>query len=273
MNSRAGRFAWILLGVALLAFLIYQSGPSRIASDLALIGTGLALVVVLEFTVDGFNTLGWWFTFPPELRGGRFGKLFFVRLAGTALNATLPAASIGGEPAKVYLLHGDFPVATLVATVMTSSLVFSLYKAIFIAWGMFLTWRHIELSHEFSLAVLVGFITTLACVLAFLLLQLRGFTDAATQILRRLPIRKRWIVRLKRLGPAVDAEMIGENALTDQLLGQRAERGTDLFLAALIGVGEPLEDLRLELVGALVAFGLAADGQRRGQLLGGHRGH
>jgi uncharacterized protein (TIRG00374 family) len=207
MNSRGGRFAWILLGVALLAFLIYQSGPSRIASDLALIGTGLALVVLLEFVVDGFNTLGWWFTFPPELRGGSFGKLFFVRLAGTALNATLPAASMGGEPAKVYLLHGDFPVATLVATVMTSSLVFSLSKAIFIASGMFLTWRHIELSHEFSLAVLVGFITTLACVLAFLLLQLRGFTDAATQILRRLPIRKRWIVRLKRLGPAVDAEM------------------------------------------------------------------
>lgn len=207
MNSRGGRFAWILLGVALLAFLIYQSGPSRIASDLALIGIGLALVVVLEFMVDGFNTLGWWFTFPPELRGGSFGKLFFVRLAGTALNATLPAASIGGEPAKVYLLHGDFPVATLVATVMTSSLVFSLSKAIFIAWGMFLTWRHIALSHEFSLAVLVGFITTLACVLAFLLLQLRGFTGAATQILRRLPIRKRWIVRLTRLGPAVDAEM------------------------------------------------------------------
>ena len=207
MNSRRGRIAWILLGVALLACLIYQSGPSRIASDLALIGTGLAVVVLLEFVVDGFNTLGWWFSFPPDLRGGTLGKLFFVRLAGTALNATLPAASMGGEPAKVYLLHGDFPVATVVATVMTSSLIFSLSKAIFIAWGMFLTWRHIELSREFSLAVLVGFLTTLACVLAFLLLQLRGFTDTTTQIVRRLPIPKRWMVRLKRLSPAVDAEM------------------------------------------------------------------
>jgi len=72
---------------------------------------------------------------------------------------------------------------------------------------MFLTWRHIELSGEFSLAVLVGFLTTLACVLGFLLLQLRGFTDTTTRILRRLPIPKRWMVRLKRLGPAVDAEM------------------------------------------------------------------
>jgi glycosyltransferase 2 family protein len=207
MNSRRGQIAWILLGVALLAWLIYESGPSRIASDLALIGAGLAVVVLLEFVVDGFNTVGWWFTFPRDLRGGSFGKLFFVRLAGTALNATLPAASMGGEPAKVYLLHGDFPVATVVATVMTSSLIFSLSKAIFIAWGLLLTWRHIELSHQFSLAVLVGFLTTLACVLAFLFLQLRGFTDMASQILRRLPIPKRWMVRLRRLSPAVDAEM------------------------------------------------------------------
>ena len=35
MNSRGGRIAWIVLGVALLACLIYESGPSRIASDLA----------------------------------------------------------------------------------------------------------------------------------------------------------------------------------------------------------------------------------------------
>src|SRR6516162_9213377 len=71
MNSRRGRIAWILLGVALLAWLIYESGPSRIASDLALIGTGLAVVVLLEFAVDGFNTLGWWFTFPPDLHGSQ----------------------------------------------------------------------------------------------------------------------------------------------------------------------------------------------------------
>src|SRR4051794_31258604 len=66
--------------------------------------------------------------------------------------------------------------------------------------------------------------------------------------------------------------MVGEDALANQLLGQRAERGADLFLPALVGVGEALLELRLDLVGALVTLGLAADGQSGGQLVGGRRG-
>jgi hypothetical protein len=145
-----------LLGLFVLACLIYESGAARIVSDLALVGGGMAAIAVLEFVVDGFNTLGWWFTFPPGLRDGSFRKLFFVRLAGTALNQTLPAASMGGEPAKVYLLKADFPVTTTIATVMASSLIFSLSKAGFIAFGTMFTWRRFQLSHEFSVALLVG---------------------------------------------------------------------------------------------------------------------
>ncbi len=208
MDSRRGRAAWILLGVALLACLIYESGPAKIVSDLALVGAGLIVVVALEFVVDGFNTLGWWFTFPPGLRTGSFRRLFFVRLAGTALNQTLPAASMGGEPAKVYLLEADFPLTTTIATVMTSSLIFSLSKAGFIAFGTMLTWRQFRLSHEFSIAMLVGFIATLVAVLAFLLLQLRGFTAAIAGIAARIPIPERWVSGIQRLTPGIDAEII-----------------------------------------------------------------
>jgi uncharacterized protein (TIRG00374 family) len=207
MNSRNGRIAWILLGIGLLVFLIYQSGPSRIVSDLSLVGGGLAIVIALEFVVDGFNTLGWWFTFPPGLRARSLPKLFLVRLAGTALNATLPAGSLGGEPAKVYLLDGDFPIQTVVATLMTSRLVFSLAKAGFITLGTLLTWRRFQLSHGFSLAVLTGFVITLAGVLAFLALQLRGVTAVTSRIAARLPIPGRWAEAIAGFTPEMDAEM------------------------------------------------------------------
>jgi len=111
MNSGQQRILWTLLGVTLLAILIYESGPRQIIADLSSVGIGLVAIILLEFTVDGFNTLGWWFTFPPDLRRGSYRRLFFVRLAGTALNQTIPAASIGGEPAKVYLLSPEFLAA------------------------------------------------------------------------------------------------------------------------------------------------------------------
>ncbi|CFR36957.1 Uncharacterised protein [Mycobacterium tuberculosis] len=67
--------------------------------------------------------------------------------------------------------------------------------------------------------------------------------------------------------------MVGEDALPNQLFGQGTQRGADLLFATLVGVGEPLHNLGLDFVDALVALGFTADGQRGGQLVGGHRGH
>jgi len=207
MSSGARRFAWAMLGVALLAVLIYESGPARIVADLQSVGRGLIVIIALEFVVDGFHTLGWWFTFPPDGRGGSYWTLYFVRLAGTALNQTIPAASMGGEPAKVFLLEPHFPVATSIATVMTSSLIFSLSKAAFIAFGTIVTCSRIELPHGFILAVVLGFVASLSGLLVFMYFQLRGFTSATKRIIERLPIPQRWIESIERHAPNVDSEM------------------------------------------------------------------
>jgi uncharacterized protein (TIRG00374 family) len=208
MNDGRKRIAWASLGALLLGCLIYESGPAKIVSDLGLVGGGLISIVALELVVDGFNTLGWWFTFPGDVRRGSFRTLFLVRLAGTALNQTLPAASMGGEPAKVFLLQPHFAAATAIATVMTSRLIFSFSKAGFIAFGSMLTWRQFQLPPGFAIAVVIGFIATLSGILLFLLLQLRGFTAAATAILARLPVPERWAHGIQRLAPGVDEEII-----------------------------------------------------------------
>jgi glycosyltransferase 2 family protein len=191
----------------LLGFLIYESGAMRIAADLQSVGRGLIAIIAIEFMVDGFHTLGWWFTFSAEARRGYYWTLYFVRLAGTALNQTIPAASMGGEPAKVFLLEPHFPVTTAIATVMTSSLVMSLSKAGFIAFGTILTWRRVQLPHGFVIAVVVGFVATLAGILVFLIFQLRGITAAAKGVIARLPLPDRWIQGLERLAPSIDEEI------------------------------------------------------------------
>ena len=206
-GNRIKRFAWIAIGVALLVVLVWESGPSRIVSDLGLIGGGLIVVVVLELVVDWFNTVGWWFTFPPALRGGTLTRLFFVRLAGTALNTTLPAASVGGEPAKVYLLSDDFPVATVIATIMTSTLLFTLAKAGYIAAGTMLTFVKFHLSREFAIGMLAGFAATLAGTIGFLLLQLRGFSAWTHRIIAWLPLPEKWAEGIQQMVPHVDAEI------------------------------------------------------------------
>jgi uncharacterized protein (TIRG00374 family) len=195
------------LGLALFAYLIYESGPASLAANLELIGPKLIFIVALELIVDLFNTVGWWVTFAPNLRRGTFGTVYLVRLAGTALNQVLPAASMGGEPAKVMLLRPHFPVAAATASVLTARVSFTFAKAIFIAAGMLITWHRLRLPHGLSSALLAGFVVTLAGLVVFLMLQLRGFARVVGRFGRRAGVPEKWMAEIDGASGAVDAHV------------------------------------------------------------------
>ncbi len=95
------------LGLALFAWFIQRAGPAEIARAFANLGW-LAPVALLPFClVYLLDTLGWFFAFGKAgVPGGvGFRSLMRVRWAGESINSILPSAYIGGEAAKVHLLH------------------------------------------------------------------------------------------------------------------------------------------------------------------------
>lgn len=192
------------VGIALFVYLIYETGPASLAANLELIGPKLVLVVTLERIVDLFNTVGWWFTFAPNLRRGTLGTLCMVRLAGTALNEMVPAASMGGEPAKVMLLQPYLPATAATASVLTALVSFTFAKAIFIAAGMLLAWHRLRLPHGLSTMLLAGFMLTLGGLIVFLTLQLRGFAGTTLRFGRRIGLPEGWMAEIDGVSSAVD---------------------------------------------------------------------
>src|SRR5699024_7062716 len=77
--------------------------------------------------------------------------------------------------------------------------------------------------------------------------------------------------------PTVDTDLVPQDPLPDQVLGQRLERGTDFLVPTLEGLAltkaDPLQQVRLHFVGGVVAVLLAGAGQRRGELIRGGRRH
>ena len=71
---------------------------------------------------------------------------------------------------------------------------------------------------------------------------------------------------------AVDAHLLGEDLLPDELLGQRPVGAADLLLATLEAVRELGLDLLLERLGGLLTGLLVGDGHHLGEPLGGHVG-
>ena len=207
MSRTSKQLTGASVGLALVAVLIYESGPAAILSDLKLIGRGLLAIIAIEFVVDFFNTLGWLFTLPAHHRRGQVGRLFLVRLAGTALNQAIPVASMGGEPTKVFLLRSHLPIQTAVASVVVSRFAFSVAKAIFIFAGIATTASLINLRPGIIVALVVGFVATLSGVVLFLILQLRGLSTASARIMARMHISQRWISSISQISPEVDHEI------------------------------------------------------------------
>jgi len=100
------KFLVAFLGLALFAWFIQRAGPAEIARAFANLGW-LAPVALLPFClVYLLDTLGWYFAFGKAgVPGIGFRSLMRVRWAGESINSILPSAYIGGEAAKVHLLH------------------------------------------------------------------------------------------------------------------------------------------------------------------------
>src|SRR5687767_9818518 len=125
-----------LIGLALFAWFIQRAGPAEIARAFANLGW-LAPVALLPFClVYLLDTLGWYFAFGKAGAGVGFRTLMRVRWAGESINSVLPSAYIGGEAAKVHLLHKrSVPRMHSASSVVAGKTAQFLAQVVFIAAG------------------------------------------------------------------------------------------------------------------------------------------
>jgi uncharacterized protein (TIRG00374 family) len=107
-----GRLIYLVLGIGLLVWVGWHVDLAAVGAQLAALSPLLATAIVatyfLAFLVD---TASWQLTLPSvRLDMGWLWRLWRIRMAGEALNAALPAASFGGEPAKMLLLKRRYDI-------------------------------------------------------------------------------------------------------------------------------------------------------------------
>lgn len=184
-------------GAALLAYILRRFGSRQVWLDLQSIGWCFGPIVALELATNAFNALAWWLTFPPRNRRGQLIELFLVRLAGSALNQTIPAAAMGGEPIKVLLLRHRFPLSMATASVLSAKLADALARALFISCGMLLVSRSLKAEVLPVESLSAGFVLTAAGIALFMALQVRGLADSSGRLAAGLRSLGKWGGRIE----------------------------------------------------------------------------
>jgi uncharacterized protein (TIRG00374 family) len=206
-GSRPARIVSFLLGAALLTWLALSNGVRPILADLSRVGPGVVVILALEYVAHAFNTLGWWFTLPAAGRAGTFTRLFWVRSAGNALNASTPLASLGGESMKIFLLRGRVSTAAATASLLTGKISGSAAQTIFVVVGMAAVSARLRLPHAVSLALLSGFVVMVTGIAVFAALQVRGIGAGTISLMRQAGAPPRWVASLEASLHGVDAHI------------------------------------------------------------------
>ena len=164
----------LVIGVALLIWLVQSVGLSELWRELTALGWGLVPLVLGEGVAEMIHTVGWRHCLSGPLRRLPWITLFRIRMSGYAINYLTPTAALGGEVTKGVLLAAHHRGPEAASGVLIGKLCFALAHLIFVALGTLLVLWGLPLPQPLWVAMLIcGGL--LACgMIGFLLLQKYG---------------------------------------------------------------------------------------------------
>ena len=200
--------ALLLVGVAILIGLVLHIGLATLSGELHKLGANVLWVLLPSVAMYVLEARGWRATLGRHAQKVRFDRLFLIRTAGEAVNFTTPAAYLGGEPMKAYLLSRyHVPLVEGLASVVTAKTVMTLAEVLFILMGIGLGLTLLNRSSEVIGAAFVGLSMLAFGVGLFLAVQRRGLFVGVLRLLERLGLRSEWLktreVKLQALDEAI----------------------------------------------------------------------
>ena len=187
LTWRTMRAATVVLGIGLLAILVWRNDPAAILSAIRQLGWRLLIVLVFPFpVVHLLDTLGWRFAFRRD--AVPYGALFSARLAGEAFNLTTPTASVGGEAVKAWLVRRHVSLAEALPSVIVAKTTITAAQGLLLLAGLPCAWLLLPADSPLLPVMLWLLVAEIVAVGLFVFAQVGGLLGRGGRALARLPI-------------------------------------------------------------------------------------
>lgn len=258
----------LMLGLVGAAALVADLGPHEIGQAFGASGFGLIAVIAFRLVPLGLDSFAWRYLFEPARRP-RYARLFWVRIAGEAVNTLLPVLQIGGEVVKARLLAMRGTAGAAAGASVVVDLTVGLFTLLIFALigAALLFWRY--QANALAETIVIGAGIGLATLAGLLVLQhARPFTWLS-RIVSRMARGEEW-GRLTGGGAALDQAVTAlyrnprglmANGMW-QLIGWLSGTGEVWLALHFMGVSDRLLDALLieSLIQAIRAVGFAVPG-------------
>ena len=184
----------LFVGLLTLALIVWHIGLGRIYDAAAQLGPVALLVLlipsVIMYIVEAY---GWKVTLGPSAKDIPFWRVLAIRTAGEVVNMTTPAAYVGGEPLKAYLLKKHHvPIEEGLASVIIAKTTMTIAEVLFILLGIALAFWTVGAdgsSGQTVVAALLSVGLLLFGTAAFVFVQRRGLFTWLLELLRKIGLK------------------------------------------------------------------------------------
>jgi hypothetical protein len=189
------RLLAVVLGVALLVYMIVRTGAGTVTGHLKAVGWGLVLILALGGVSDLLCASAWRLTFRSDVRRPSLARAFSLRLIAEAIGSFGLAGQVAGDSMRVSLLGPIIPIADRISSVALDRAAYILSSAVVTVTGILAAVTLLSLSGVWRVYALVFAATvTLVVVLAlFSFAQGWHLFSHITHAMQRLPWAKKWL--------------------------------------------------------------------------------
>ena len=209
MFSKQLKIVFLVSGGALFGVILAKTNLQVLFEQIKNIGVGGALVVMFVYSIYfAADSLSWQFTINKvPFSYAWFIRCYGVRMVGEAYNNITPAASLGGEPLKAWLLKANWQVpltdSSVALIVSKTTSMFTL--VLFVALGMVFSFNHPSFSYEVKQNAALGFFIIVSFTFVFFLIQKLKLLSVFTFRLAR-KFKKKYFDQLLIISERIDQQ-------------------------------------------------------------------
>jgi hypothetical protein len=189
------RFFAAFLGLGLLSYLVFRTGPGVIWRQVQAVGWGLVLIIVLGGFSQFVKTCAWRQTFACDIRGLSWSRSFGVQLVCDAAGQLGLPGKLLGEGLRVSLLGSVVPLPNGISAAAIDGGLHTLTAAVVTVLGIFTTLLAAHLSGRWRVdALLVAAVLVAVVILAAVAVASRWpLMGKAARVIGRLAIFHNWV--------------------------------------------------------------------------------
>jgi uncharacterized membrane protein YuzA (DUF378 family) len=192
---RSLRFLAALLGLGLLSFLVFRSGPGAVWKQVQAVGWGFALVIFLGGLSQLAKTCAWRQAFTCDISGLSWSRSFIAQLISDGIGQFGLAGKVVGEGARISVLNRVVPLSnTLSAGAIDGALhAFSAVVVTVLGISAILMVGPVSVRWRVYAALLIAVLVSAVILAAVAVRNRWQLVGRATRAIGRLPRLHTWV--------------------------------------------------------------------------------